>query len=201
MIISFEGLDKSGKHTHSHLLKDYLESEGFCVDIISFPNYESGSGKLIRMFLDKKLDLDMDTLFYLNFINKYEVMKDYKQKLKDDNYILIIDRYILSQIVYNGVRDSRLVSLLPFPDLVVFMDVDVETSMKRKGKFGYNDRFEEDKEFLNKVYNDYKYYIYKDDENELYKNCIVVDGKKDKKVVSDEIKEKVIKFISERSDY
>jgi len=179
MIIAFEGLDKSGKHTHTKKVVEHLKNKGYDVHHLSFPNYESFSGKLIRDYLDKKIDVDDDTWDYLQFINKYDVMKKYKSISNNPNVVIVIDRYIHTQVAYGKVINIDLLSLLPLPDYVFFMDIPPSVSIQRRGKFGYNDRFEEDIQFLTEVYNKYK--------SMVSDNWFVIDCTREKRVVSKEI--------------
>ena len=50
-LIVIEGLDGSGKATQAGLLAQSLEGEGRRVKKVSFPNYESDSSALVRMYL------------------------------------------------------------------------------------------------------------------------------------------------------
>ena len=50
-LIAIEGLDGSGKTTQIELLSKRLREEGIPADTISFPNYESDSSALVKMYL------------------------------------------------------------------------------------------------------------------------------------------------------
>ena len=46
-----EGLDGSGKATQSEILLKYFQEKGVPARKVSFPNYESDSSALVRMYL------------------------------------------------------------------------------------------------------------------------------------------------------
>ena len=50
-LLVIEGLDGSGKATQARMLAETLTREGLPVRQISFPNYESESSALVRMYL------------------------------------------------------------------------------------------------------------------------------------------------------
>ena len=50
-LIVIEGLDGSGKATQTALLAEYLRKQGKQVKQITFPDYESDSSALVRMYL------------------------------------------------------------------------------------------------------------------------------------------------------
>ena len=50
-LIVLEGLDGSGKATQAKLLAAHLAARGFSVREVTFPNYESDSSALVKMYL------------------------------------------------------------------------------------------------------------------------------------------------------
>ena len=50
-LIIFEGLDGSGKGTQTKLTADRLRQRGADLRQITFPNYESNSSALVKMYL------------------------------------------------------------------------------------------------------------------------------------------------------
>ena len=50
-LIVIEGLDGSGKATQAGLLTEWLAGQGREVRKISFPNYDSDSSALVKMYL------------------------------------------------------------------------------------------------------------------------------------------------------
>lgn len=158
-IISFEGLDKSGKHSMLNLTRDHLESLGYNVKEYSFPNYESETGKLIRKYLINELNITPLTFELLQTADKIAVQDNLKNDLINYDFILI-DRYTHSQYAYGLLNTNKqyLMNILEpviNPDIVLFFDVSVENSMNRKGEHGDNDKYESNKLLLEQVRKNY----------------------------------------------
>ncbi len=158
MFIVFEGLDSSGKETQAKLLEKALKKKGFKVMHIDFPDYKGPIGKLIKRFLEKKADVDDGTLALLYAADRRHHQKHIEKALEEEK-VVIVDRYIYSNIAYQGVFPNISVNWLAsiesnviFPDLVFLVDVPVKETMKRKKK---KDRYERNKEMLEKVRESY----------------------------------------------
>lgn len=148
-IIAIEGLDKAGKHTATSVLQSFFESVGLSVVPYSFPNYETPIGKLVRDWLEGKLEASHATFELLQAADKHDGQR--MIDLFDDMGVdvLLIDRYVHSQLAYGSVSNDKawvrsLVTGVREPDAVVFLDVEPEVSMHRRGKFEVNDRYESD---------------------------------------------------------
>ena len=180
MIINIDGTDGCGKKTQTEMLYNYLTNKGFKCKLISFPNYESVSSALVKMFLGGEfeefggVDSYQASSFYA--VDRLATMK--RVKVEDYDYI-ILDRYVASNMIHqsakiqdakkldeflNWVEDFEFGTLkLPRPDKILFLDMPVEISMelaraRTELKNGQTrDIFEEDSEHLKKAYNNAKY--------------------------------------------
>lgn len=103
-IIEFEGLDCSFKETNSKLLAANLQERGFKTHLFSFPNYESDSSSLVRMFLNGVLGFDNSKIpphmiceFYAmdRALTYYRDIQDIYEK-GNENTIIIFDRWVFS---------------------------------------------------------------------------------------------------------
>ena len=119
-IIVIEGTDCSGKETQTKLLVEKLEGIGKKVKRVSFPMYDSPTGKLIGACLlgkpemCQKLLKDNHSFFpegggnidSLAAIDLYAADRRYNlpkiNKLLDEGYIVIIDRYVASNMAHRG---------------------------------------------------------------------------------------------------
>lgn len=181
--IVVEGIDQSGKETQSELLRKRFEKEGYKSVVISFPNYKTRIGKIIRSFLNGKIQCVAEVRHMLLSANRWETKAEIEEYLKR-NFALVCNRYYHSNIPYgmaNGLKRSWLESLdrgLPEPDVVVLIDITPKTSLTRK-QIG-RDVHERDLNYLEKVRKQYL---------ELAKegDWIVVSGEKSVEQVSGNI--------------
>lgn len=164
-IIAFEGIDKSGKRTQSELLARELSERGYSVVHSEFHRYDTPTGKIIRQFLDGEYKAPQIAIECIMAADKYAQLDWFKELEEQGTDVLILDRYILSQMVYAKSQDvdidfmCELLELLPAPSFEFFLDVSVEESMARKGQHGENDLYERDHAFLTKVRENYKRYF------------------------------------------
>jgi len=190
-LVALEGIDKSGKGTQARLLKAWLENLGLKVETIEFPDYSTPIGKEIKAFLDGKRNFSAEVRQLLYVANRWERKRDI-EKWIDDGRIVIADRYTPSGIAYGLANDLPLKWLLcleeglPKADLVVVIDITVDTSFKRMKK--EQDIYERNYAFLEKVRNCYL---------KLSKefNWVVVDGERSVGEVFSDIKMVVESFL------
>ena len=149
-LIVIEGLDGSGKATSASLLKKRLTDEGKETLKISFPDYDSESSALVRMYLsgkfgDKPQDVNAYAASAFYAVDRYASYKSSWGKKLTRGAWVIADRYTTSNAVHqasklNGSeRDANLDWLydfefdklgLPRPDCVIYLDVPPEISQK-----------------------------------------------------------------------
>lgn len=159
-IVCLEGIEGAGKDTQAQLLSRRLQEEGFDTLIYSYPDYNSRYGQIMREYLDKKIELGIEELFFLNVLDK---QKD-KARLESDlkaGKIIIMNRYIFSVLAYQVAggfdyqKAKTIIGLsgLPSPDIALYLEIPVELSLQRKTsqKKGDLDRFEESSAYLKKV--------------------------------------------------
>ena len=149
-LIVIEGLDGSGKHTQAVLLKNYLESIGKSVKMVSFPNYESPSSALVKMYLAGDFGKEADSVnpytastFYA--VDRFASFRTGWQNFYENGGIIIADRYTTSNAVHQCSKlphdqwDGFLKWLfefeykymgIPAPDNVIYLRADLEISQK-----------------------------------------------------------------------
>lgn len=152
-VIVIEGSDGSGKATQTKLLFDYLKAAGKEVRMVTYPNYESLSSSLVKMYLGKEFGEDPFSVNAYVASSFYAVdrfasyMKDWKEFYESgDDHIVICDRYVTSNMLHQTAkiegRESKEAFLdweydfefvkggLPVPDCVFFLDVDPDTTFR-----------------------------------------------------------------------
>lgn len=167
-LIVLEGIDGSGKSTQFRKLCKRLEREGIKYHHIDYPRYKEESSALIRMYLagdfgknPSDVNANAASVFYA--VDRYaSYMTDWKE-VYERGELIIADRYTTSNAVHQGakVEDGELENFLdwlydfeyvklglPKPDAVIYLDVDVETSMKRTGRRESVDIHEKDAKYL-----------------------------------------------------
>ena len=150
-LIVLEGIDGSGKSAQYRRLVSRFEREGIKYHSIVFPRYDQESSALIRMYLGGQFGSKPDdvnayaaSIFYA--VDRYaSYMTDWKDYYEQGGLVLS-DRYTTSNAVHQGAKlpaeeqpaffdwlyDLEYVKLgLPEPDLVIYLDVDVNTSRAR----------------------------------------------------------------------
>jgi dTMP kinase len=159
MIIVIEGFDQAGKRTQSELLAKFLKTRKLKCKIFSFPDYTTPIGKEIKHYLSGKRKFPSQVIHCLLAANRWEKLKEIQDTLSK-NYILIMNRYYQSNLVYgkaNGQDLKWLLNLdsgLPKENLVILLDVKSRDSFSRKKT--RRDKFEKDKEFAQKIIHIYR---------------------------------------------
>ena len=151
MYIVFEGIDGAGKSTQIGMLKEWIEANGFKVELQVEPT-DSEVGKLIREILqrpDANTERVQRVLGLLFAADRLLIM----DKLEDKSKIIISDRSFISSLAYQG--DAEWIEILnryaKKPDLLILLDLDVEKSVARTSG---EDTFE-NMEFLTGVKENY----------------------------------------------
>lgn len=149
-LIVIEGLDGSGKATQTKLLAEKLAQKGIAVRQLEFPNYDSPSSALVKMYLggefgDKPDDVNAyaaSAFYAVDRIAGY--LKDWKKDY-ENSCVLLSDRYATSNIIYqmsklpeseweyyiDWQKDFEYKKLgLPEADKVIYLDVAPEVSQK-----------------------------------------------------------------------
>jgi dTMP kinase len=162
MLIALEGIDGSGKGTQANVLADRLKTEGREVTVLQFPRYaETSFGKEVGRYLNgdfgtlEEVHPKFSSLLYA--LDRYQSLETIHRGLSRDRDV-ICDRYIGSNIAHQAARVANIEQAemirwireveenilgIPKPDLVIFLDIDLDQSQKlvgRKQKRSYTNR-------------------------------------------------------------
>lgn len=201
-LIVIEGVDASGKATQTGLLFEYLKNKNEKTVKIEFPDYESESSGLVKMYLRGEFGKnaeDVNPYVASTFFaaDRFASYKTKWGKLYEDGYTVIADRYVTANMLHQASKFDNIEDKvkfiewlydfeynlynLPKPDLKLFLNVPPEVSFElmrdRLNKFTdeeEKDIHESDKEYLKKTYEN-AIYIAKNYGFEIV-NC-VKDGK------------------------
>ena len=150
-LIVLEGIDGSGKSAQFRRLCARLEQDGIEYNHIVFPRYNEESSALIRMYLNGDFgtnpnDVNPYTASTFFAVDRYASYKKDWGSIYENGGIFLSDRYTTSNAVHQGCKlpDEELPAFfswltdleynkmgLPEPDLVLYLDVDLETSIAR----------------------------------------------------------------------
>lgn len=153
MILSFEGIDASGKKTQSTQLFKELRSKRMPAEYLSFPDYDTAVGVEIKNFLSGAKNYPIEARHMLYSINRLEHKQEIEEWLARGR-IAVINRYCESNIAYgaaSGVSIEWLRSLeskMPQADYVFYLRATTKLSKERKNE---RDIFEGDLSFLERV--------------------------------------------------
>ena len=150
-LIVLEGIDGSGKSSQYRRLCARMEREQIAYNHIVFPRYEKDSSALIRMYLAGEFgknpsDVNAYAASTFYAVDRYAAYKTEWGKLYEAGGLILSDRYTTSNAVHQGAKcpESELPAFfnwlsdleygkmgLPEPDLVIYLDVDLETAIRR----------------------------------------------------------------------
>lgn len=153
-LIVLEGIDGSGKSSQYRRLCARMENDGIDYNHIVFPRYDKESSSLIRMYLrgefgEKPSDVSAYAASTFYAVDRYASYCSDWGKIYENGGLIISDRYTTSNAVHQGSKldndklpeffdwlaDLEYVKMgLPKPDLVIYLDVDIETSLRRMAK-------------------------------------------------------------------
>ena len=150
-LIVLEGIDGSGKSTQYQLLRDRLQREGREFRAVSFPRYTEDSSALIRAYLagdygTRPEDVNPYAASTFYAVDRFASFRtDWGAYYKEGGLILS-DRYTTSNACHQGSKlsgDERRRYLdwltgfeyglmgLPAPDLVLYLDVELDVSRRQ----------------------------------------------------------------------
>ncbi len=195
-LIVIEGLDSCGKATQTKLIAKKLEEMNYKVKLVTFPDYDSNSSALVKMYLNGEICEKADDVnpyaassFYA--VDRFASYKKNWEQFYLDGGIIIADRYTTSNMIHQAskIEGTRIKNLyldwltdyeykllkLPAPNKVIFLDMPPEYSnelmKERANKFTgeqEKDIHEKDKEYLEKTYENALYIAKKYDWKEVF---------------------------------
>ncbi|MFH2054535.1 MAG: dTMP kinase [bacterium] len=142
LLITFEGIDGSGKTTQAFKLRDTLKRRGYAVEFLREPGGTKISEKIRRILLDRKNEAICDrTELLLYLAARAEVVDKVVAPAIKTGKIVIADRFFDSTYAYqiygrglpdNVVRQAnRFAATGVIPDLTFLVDLSVKEAQER----------------------------------------------------------------------
>ena len=218
-----DGTDGSGKQTQLQKLKENLDNRGIEYKTVSFPNYDSPSSALVKMYLSGEFGTDAKAIspyiastFYA--ADRYATYKKDFEEYYNNGGIIIADRYTTASMVHQTgkISDEKerekfldwLFDLefgiygIPKPDLVFFLNMPPKNSLElmkaRENKFTHSeekDIHERDANHIQDAYNAACSLVDKYDWHEI--KCVRDEKIRTIEDISEEIITKVLENIEE----
>ncbi len=194
MLITFEGIDGSGKSTQAKRLYEYLNAKGYKVSLYRDPGSTPLAEKIRELLLNFEMDPTTELLLFESARSSL-VWERIFPDLKEGK-IVILDRFIDSTTAYQGYgREINLgtVSILNHiairgrkPDITFLLNVPLEVALERiEGK---KTRFE-DRDYLRKVRDAYILMA-----NQERERIVLLDGNR----YVEKVFEDILKVLRER---
>ncbi len=194
-LITFEGIDGSGKTTQANLLYEYLRSKGHKASLYRDP----GSTPLAEKIRELIMSFSLDPITELLLFETARSSLVWEKILPDlqKGYVVIVDRFIDSTVAYQGYgREINLgtVNVLNHiatrgrkPDLTFILHVPLEVALSRIGQ--KRTKFE-DKDFLRKVRD--AYFLIQSSQKE--RQIHLIDASREK----EEVFKEIVKIVESR---
>ena len=168
MLITFEGIDYSGKSTQAKLLVSRLEKHGKEVVFLREPGGTSISEKIRNILLDKKhLELKQITELFLFSAARTQLVNEVILPALQAGKVVVCDRFYDSTTAYQGYGRginlddiqaiNRIATSGTKPHVTFFIDIEIDEIFKRQIAAGLSaDRMESSgRDFFERVRNGY----------------------------------------------
>ena len=205
--LSMEGLDGSGKGTQLDLLQESLERYGFEVVRTREPGGTHIGESIRRILLDREnSDMTDETEALLYAAARAQLVREIIRPALAEGRVLLCDRFLDSSVAYQGggrrMGVDRVLSINApavedtLPLLTVYLDLDHETSLRRRSAATELDRLESEEEaFHARVEAGYHALIARDPSR-----YFVVDARGDRQAIAEKIAGAVLKRLMEAED-
>lgn len=162
-LIVIDGTDGSGKETQMNILQENLKKNNIDFKKVSFPNYDSPSSSLVKMYLSGEFGTDPKSVspyvastFYA--ADRYATYKKELEEYYENGGLILADRYTTANMVHQAgkIKDKEErtkfldwlwdlefnIYKIPKPDKVFFLNMPIEfveeLIKNRKNKFNEN---------------------------------------------------------------
>jgi dTMP kinase len=166
LLITFEGVEGSGKSTQAQLLWEFLQAMGLKVIFLREPGSTAIGERVREILLDPQATgMDARTELFLYLASRNQLVREKVLPGIKNGNIVICDRFADSSVVYQGygrqlgerlvLRLNKLVTAGIKPDLTILIDLPVAVGYQRKGREKLDRLEQEEIEFHRRVRNGY----------------------------------------------
>ncbi len=155
LFIVIEGIDGTGKSTQVKRLGEWFEKQGREVVLSREPTDGPWGRKLRESAATGRLSPEDELRYFLN--DRRQHVEEKIQTSLAAGKVVILDRYYFSTMAYQGARGFDPIEIrrmneefAPVPDLLIILDLDVDTAHQRIGHRGDCTNEFEKKESLQK---------------------------------------------------
>lgn len=141
LFIVIEGIDGTGKSTQARRLGEWFESQGREVVISREPTDGPWGRKLRESAATGRLSPQDELQYFLN--DRRQHVEEKITPALSEGKVVILDRYYFSTMAYQGARGFDPAEIrqmneefAPIPDLLLILDLDVDTAHQRIGHRG-----------------------------------------------------------------
>lgn len=196
-----DGTDGSGKQTQFEKLEESLTKDNVDYKVVSFPNYESPSSALVKMYLSgefgsnaKDVSPYIASTFYA--VDRYATFKKGLEDYYNKGGIILADRYTTANMVHQAGKIDDLIERnkflnwvdnfeynifgLPRPTEVFFLNMPPEKSLElmknRENKFSHTKTKDIHENDINHIIDSYNAACYVSKKYGWYKVDCIKDG-------------------------
>ncbi len=193
LLISFEGIDGSGKSTQCKMLYHELLDRGYGVHLFREPGGTLISEKIRDILLDREnMGMSPVTEMLLYFASRNQLITEKVLPALERGEIVLLDRFVDSTLAYQGYgRDLPLESIHKVaevaigsvtPDLTILVDTPLETAETRMDSRELDRLEAENADFKQRTRNGYLQLVEQDPARFL-----VLDGRSGIEVLKEEV--------------
>lgn len=206
IFIVMDGIDGCGKTTQIGKLADFFSSGGVLHKVTKEPGGTDVGTVLRTLLISKQYSMEPETELLLYSADRIEHQKKVILPNLNNGVNVISDRFISSTYAYQifgrGIDKKILdmlfdVTVLSYPDIIFFIDIDPNTALQRAIKrlvqsnlFDEEGKFESlSLDFFKRVRDGFLWYA------KNYKNVVVLDGERSVDEIFEDIKNIVMDIL------
>ncbi len=202
LFLSLDGLDGTGKSTQCQLLAQWLRDQSFPITQCVDPGGTKIGKQIRELLLDRRQEISLTCEMLLFMASRAQLTQEIIKPALEAGRIVISDRYLLANVVYQGHAGGLDVAQLWSlgilatdglqPDRIFVLDLPIHLAERRRKRKA--DRMESrDQHFQQKVRDGFL------KEAEAHPDKIVViDASQSKDEVQNQIRDEVAKLLGQR---